>query len=94
MADAFERMHARLMSSKHFGHEALLRGLPVVADVDHGIALLGEYGEVVGRRSIADFPSAAEPKQGDAFVFKSKNYVIDSIEQDDSYTVRCVLRLA
>lgn len=90
MADAFTRMHTRLLA--RLGQEALLRGLPTTVIVEHGVAVTGEYGQVTGYRSFATFPSAAAPKVGDAVVIDGQNHTVDGIESNDGYTVSCVLR--
>lgn len=90
MADAFARMHTRLLA--RLGQEALLRGLPVTAIVEHGVAVTGEYGQVTGFRSFATFPSTAVPRVGDGVRIDAKDYAVDGIESDDGYTTTCVLR--
>lgn len=90
MADAFDRMHTRLLA--RLGQEALLRGDAVRAIVEHGVAVTGEYGQVTGFRSFATFRSSDAARVGDAVVVDGKNYVIDGIDIDDGYTTTCVLR--
>lgn len=90
MADAFERMHQRLFA--RLGQEALLRGLPTVIILEHGVAVTGEYGEVTAFRSFATLPSAAAPKVGDALTSDGKGWIIDGIQADDGSTTSVVLR--
>jgi hypothetical protein len=90
MVDAFTRMHSRLLA--RLGQEALLRGLPVIATLDHGVAVTGQYGEITGYRSFATLHSAESPKVGDALTIAGKSWIIDAIDQDDGYTVNVVLR--
>ncbi len=90
MADAFERMHSRLFA--RLGREALLRGLPTVVILEHGVAVTGEYGAVAGYRSFATIPNAAAPKVGDALVVDARTYAVDGINENDGYTTTVVLR--
>lgn len=90
MADAFARMHMRLLA--RLGQEALLRGLPTTAIVEHGVAVTGEYGQVTGFRSFATFKTSDAPRVADAVVVDGKSYVVDGIDTDDGYTTTCVLR--
>lgn len=87
---AFARMHQRLFA--RLGREALLRGEPTRAIVEHGVAVSGEYGQVVAYRSFATLASADAPKAGDSLVIDGKSYIVDSIDADDGYTTSCVLR--
>jgi hypothetical protein len=90
MADAFARMHTRLFA--RLGQEALLRGLPTVAIVEHGVAVTGEYGQVTGYRSFATLPVDPLPKVGDTLVVDTVSSVIDAIQENDGHTVSVVLR--
>ena len=90
MADAFSRMHSCLLA--RLGREALLRGQPVIATLEHGVAVTGDYGEVTGHRTFASMLSDSSPKVGDVLTIDGKGWVIDAIDQDDGYTVNCVLR--
>lgn len=91
MADPFarmtERLHARL------GVEALLRASqPVRVILSRGVAILGEQGLLVAYRDVADILSADDPHIGEKLQVGTDAYVIDSVEANDGYSVRCVLR--
>jgi hypothetical protein len=90
MADAFERMHTRLFA--RLGREALLRGLPTFAIVEHGVAVTGEYGQVTGYRSFAMLPVDPLPNVGDTLVVDAVSSVIDAVQENDGHTVSVVLR--
>ena len=90
MADAFARMHQRLFA--RLGREALLRGLPTAAILEHGVAVTGEYGQVTGYRSFATLPVTPLPKVGDALTVDGQGYIVDAIEANDGSTVSVVLR--
>lgn len=83
-------MHSRLFA--RLGQEALLRGLPTVIIVEHGVAVTGEYGSVTGYRSFATIPVAMAPKVGDALSSDGKSWVVDGIEANDGHTISVVLR--
>lgn len=83
-------MHSRLFA--RLGQEALLRGLPAIVIMEHGVAVTGEYGQVTGYRSFATIPVSAAPKVGDALVVDGKNYVVDAIQENDGHTISVVLR--
>jgi len=83
-------MHSRLFA--RLGQEALLRGLPVIVILEHGVAVTGEYGQVTGYRSFATIPAAESPKVGDPLVVDTKNYVVDAIQENDGHTISVVLR--
>lgn len=87
MGDPFARMHDRLLS--HLGSEAVLRGTtPCRVNVEHGVAVTGEYGEVVGHRTLVHIQSSLQPRSGDALAVGTKTYALDSLESDDSYYAR------
>ena len=90
MADPFARMHDRLFS--RLGEQAVLHQQSITVALEHGVAISGEYGEVVAHRTVAMIPSAAVPVVGDALTVGQHSYVIDAIERNDGYTVRAVLR--
>lgn len=90
MEDAFERMHRRLFA--RLGQEALLRGAPTTAILEHGIAIAGEYGEVTGYRSAATLPTADNPRPGDVLVVDGKTWTIDSLQGNDGSSVDVMLR--
>lgn len=92
MPDPFSRMHDRVMN--RLGNpstiNAQVTAWPVV--IEQGVAMTGEYGEVVAFRSVAVVPSINLPKSGDALVVDGAAYVIDSLLENNGYVVRCVLR--
>ncbi len=90
MVDAFARMHARLFA--RLGQEALLRGQPTAALIEHGVEIIGEYGQIAGFRSVATLPVASEPKKGDALTVEGKTWILDAVDKNDGYTTDWVLR--
>jgi hypothetical protein len=87
MADPFARMTDRLLA--HLGREAVLRGTePCNVNIEQGVAVTGEYGEVVGHRTLAYVPSALLPRSGDTLQLGAKTFTLDSLESDDGYTAR------
>lgn len=91
MADPFARMHDRLLA--HLGNEAVLRGTEdCKVNVEHGVGVQGEYGEVVAFKTMAYVPTNLSPRIGNTLLIEGKTWVIDSIESDDSYVTRVWLR--
>lgn len=85
-----DRLHARL------GSEAVLRGEPCLATLEHGVAILGEHGEVVAFRTVASIRGGPTPRQGDTLVVKlegggTKSYTIDALQGNDGYSSSCIL---
>lgn len=83
-------MHERLFA--RLGQEAFLRGDPVTAIIARGVAVVGEYGQVVGHRTFATVPHAAEPKVGDTLAIGSETFTVDALQEDDGYIASVVLR--
>lgn len=96
MADPFaratERLLARLGGEAFYTTRPTLRGTPCDATMFHGVAVLGEYGEVVATRSTVVLSNALTPKPGDPFVVDGKTWVLDSLESTDSYSSTFWLR--
>ncbi len=90
MPDPFAKLHDRLMAK--FAEPATIRGGATVVSMEHGVAVTGEYGEVTAYRSVATLPKGAGPKVGDTLIVGMASYVIDGIDADNGYVVRCVLR--
>lgn len=91
MADPFARMHDRLLA--HLGSEAVLRGSEnIKVNVEHGVGVQGEYGEVVAFKTMAHIPSSLAPRLGNTLLIEGKTWVIDSLESDDGYMTRVWLR--
>ena len=75
---------------------AVVRGEsePVLVDVvvERGVAKLGEFGQVVGRVTRANFRrSQWQPQPGDVLTVDAIDRAIVSIEEDDGYIVKAVL---
>ena len=88
--DSFERMNSMTLS--RLGKDAVLRGdTPVKVIIERGVALTGEYGQVVSRRDVADMTSSAAPKSRDSLLIGGLVRTIDTILEDDGLSVRCVL---
>jgi hypothetical protein len=86
-SDPFARMSDRLLA--RLGGEAVLRGsVPCNANVEHGVAVTGEYGEVTSYRTLVHIQSALNPRSGDTLVVSGTNYTLDTKESDDGYTTR------
>lgn len=92
MSDPFARMHSRLAA--RLGASSTINGEVTAAPVviEKGVAVSGEYGEVVGYRDVAVISVADSPKGGDALVVDGASHTIDSIMENNGYVVRCVLR--
>lgn len=90
MVDAFVRMHRRLFA--RLGQEALLRGLPTSVIIDNAAQVYGEYGQATGYRTVATLPIDPLPRVGDALIVAGNTRVIDSIDVNDGYIVKAVLR--
>lgn len=98
MADPFARMHERLLATTRLGREALLRGTtPCSVNVEKGIAVTGEYGEVTGHRTLLYIQSHLQPRSGDSLTLgetvngvfvPGEAFVLDSLESDDGYASR------
>lgn len=91
--DPFAEMHDRL--ADHFGaRQSTIRGVPASRPISitHGVAITGEFSEVVSFRSVALIADADEPKGGDTIMVNGTTYVIDSLLDSDGYAVRCILR--
>lgn len=87
MADPFARMHDRLLAQ--LGQEAVLRGtVPCKVNIEHGVGIQGEYGEVAGHRTLVYVASNLTPREGDSLQVGTKSYSLDSLESDDGYTAR------
>lgn len=86
---SFERMHRRLFA--RLGREALLRGVATPVIIDRDVDIVGEHGEIVGRRDTATFPSDTQPKKGDALTLDGRSYLIDSRIEDDGHVAVCIL---
>lgn len=93
MGDPFARAAARLLA--RLGQEAVLRGSEMtVVRIEHGVAVLGEYGELVSRKSTATMPSAMQPRARDLLTVGADAWIIDSIDADDGRLAECTVRPA
>lgn len=92
MSDPFARMHERLFRHNGIGAEGTLAGEPVMASIERGVAVTGEYGEVTAYRDVAVIYGGNTPKGGDQLVVAGETHVVDSILENNGYSVRCVLR--
>lgn len=91
MPDPFARMTGSLLA--RLGGEAFLRGSePCRVSIQHGVAVVGEYGEVSAYRSLATIDRSLNPAAGDALTAEGKSWVLDVKDSDDGYTVNYWLR--
>lgn len=103
---AFSRLTDRLLASQ-LGEQAVLRSETVDpirrVNIEHGVSLVGVYGDTVVTRSVAtislvDAPKVSntldmitvDPVTGDVTIIKS--YVLDVLLDDTGYSGRFVLR--
>lgn len=89
---AFERMHARLFA--RMGQPASVQGVECLAIIAHGVATLGEYGEVAAHVSTASLRSALNARAGNALSVGNDRYVLDALIHDDGYCAEFTLRKA
>jgi hypothetical protein len=97
---AFTRLTDRLLA--HLGEQAILRGEdadpPVRVNIEHGVELVGEYGEVTALRSAATISKQNAPRAGDTLDMIDaagtvvQRYVLDVKLNDSGYSERYVLR--
>lgn len=101
---AFSRLTQRLLASQ-LGEKALLRSEtadPVrTVNVEHGVDLVGVYGDTVVSRSVVTINLVDSPKVGDALdmiaiddlgvVTIIKSYKLDTLLNENGYSSRFVL---
>lgn len=87
MVDPFARMAGRLL--QRLGEPALLRGtVETRVSLEHGVAVLGEYGQVAGMRTMATLLASDNPACGDALVAAGKTWRLDALERNDGQFAR------
>lgn len=87
MADPFARMAGRLL--RKLGEPALLRGtVETRVSLERGVAVLGEYGQVVGMRTMATLLASDNPARGDTLVAGNESWRLDALERNDGQFAR------
>lgn len=92
---AFVDAHASLMDV--LGTDATVQrgsdaAVPVRVVVHDGVARVGEYGQVVGRRTLVDFlRSQWTPQRGDVLTLDGLDRKVEAIDTDDGMVVTAVL---
>ena len=56
--------------------------------------VIGQYGELLERRTVADLDATAvpAPRAGDTLLVNGTTYTVDRLASDDGYLVRVILR--
>ncbi len=90
MTDIFAEMHDSMMEC--FDQGGTLRGQPVQASIEHGVAVIGEYSDVVAQRSIVTLPTSAAPRAGDTVTVAGVAYVLDAKDTSNGYVDRWFVR--
>lgn len=56
--------------------------------------IVGQYGEMLERRTVADLDSTAipAPRAGDTLLINGTTYTVDRLASDDGYLTRVILR--
>ena len=89
------RATARILAHATAGEDVVLRGEvidpPRDIHVQHGVEMLGEYGQVVATRSVATINASDTPAKGNTLAAGGKTYVLDSKIEDNGYSQRWVL---
>jgi hypothetical protein len=101
---AFTRLTDRILA--HLGEPAMLRGEavepPILVNIEHGVDVAGEYGEVVMQRSVATIDLRHAPTAGDALNMLAlqpdgswavaTQYVLEPFTAHNGYAGRFILR--
>lgn len=91
----FVDAHASLMDA--LGTDATLQrgsgpAVPVRVVVHDGVARVGDYGQVIGRKTLVDvLRSQWQPRRGDVLTIDGAARPVEAIEQDDGIVVTAVL---
>jgi hypothetical protein len=91
----FAELHTALFAS--LGEPVTLqRGddppVTVSAVVRLGVANVGEFGRVVGSRTVVSLPRDRwQPRRGDLVTVRGNTHTVESIASDDGYVVEAVL---
>lgn len=93
MSDPFALMHQSLFAGP-LCEDVLFRGVAARAFVARNVEMLGDYGQVVGRRTMVDLPSSSAPVEGDAIVIDTVGYVLDVLSADVGQIARWIVRPA
>lgn len=92
MSDPFAALHEDLFNSP-LCEDIFLRGQALRGFVDRNVEMLGDYGQVVGRRTLVELPSASAPQKDDAVIIAGVPYVLDALSADDGHVSRWIVRL-
>jgi hypothetical protein len=94
-ADAFRAMDESIF--EEFGEDGTVRrdfddAQPVRVVIERNVAVLGEFGQLLGRVTKASFMrSQWQPREGDVLALSTGPRKIQSIESDDGYVAKVVL---
>lgn len=91
MIGAFQRASASILAV--LGQDAFFRGEPTPhkVNIEHGVSVTDDAGDMIGQRDIATIPTAAEPRKGDVFVHPDGTYKIDRLFQDNGANKRYIV---
>lgn len=93
MTDPFRRVAESILA--RMGRDALLRGIVLCkVPLEHGVEIVGEYGQVVALRTVATIDKALLPYPKDTLAIDGVNYTLDGLIADNGYTVRYTLLAA
>jgi len=92
MSDPFAALHQTLFASP-LCIDIILRGQPVRAFVDRNVEMLGDYGQVIARRTMIEIPSTSLPAQGDTVIIDGVSHALDVLSSDDGHVSRWIVRL-
>ncbi len=91
---AFRRLTDRILA--HAGEDAVLRSETVdpvrKVNLEHGVELVGVYGDTVVIKTVATISLLDAPKVGDTLAIDGKNYVLDVLLSDNGYSAKFVVR--
>lgn len=94
-AAILSRATARILAHASAGEDVVLRGEvtdpPRDIHIQHGVDMLGEYGQVVAVRSIATINTVDAPAKGNTLAGGGKTYVLDGKVEDNGYSQRWTL---
>ena len=92
MDDVFADMHLAIFDT--LAHQATLEGQPVRAIPTYNVELVGEFGQVVERRTTLAFLKSEAPniKRGQAVMFNSKSYKVDQTNKEDEHTIEVFVK--
>ena len=87
---AFQRMHGRLLA--RLGEQATLQGVPCLVLIDHGVEIIGEYGQVSARVSTATLSCSLDPHIGQTLQVGAIGWLLDAQLSNDGFVAQYTLR--